>query len=115
RELAWAMDYRLLTSQSGRAWPDGLPMYYWPEELPQYFLKQDLTMHVEVVASQISETLQEFLAEHHYDVVELNFTVQTIRFSNVGNSYNNYGHAGDVGPHSRGSSNVNQEQGAGKT
>src|SRR5262249_10210972 len=110
RELAWAVDYRPLPSVPDRAWPDGMPMYYWPEELPQYFLKQDLTMHIEVVASQLSETLQEFLAEHHYDVGELNFTGQNIRFSNVGNSYNNYGLTGAMGANSRGWANNDNRQ-----
>jgi hypothetical protein len=110
REMAWVVDYRPLTSLPERARQDGLPMYYWPEELPQYFLKQDLTMHIEVVASQLSETLQEFLAEHHYDVGELNFAGPNIRFSNVGTSYNNYGVAAAMGAGAQGWSNTSHRQ-----
>jgi hypothetical protein len=63
-----------------------------------YYLEQDMQMHSKAVATRIAEELQEFLAEHGYDIGEISFR-KPVSFTHIENS----GYIGSVGTKSQGS------------
>jgi hypothetical protein len=62
-----------------------------------YFLDRDMVMHFETVAARILEVLREFLAEHGYDIGELNFS-QNVALTSI----TNHGSIGAVGTGAQG-------------
>lgn len=50
-----------------------------------FFIDQDMVMHTRTVAARVTEVLREFLAEHGYDIGELNFR-QDVSLTSISNS-----------------------------
>jgi hypothetical protein len=66
--------------------------------LGSYYLERDMVMHSETVGTRLTEELREFLAEHGYEIGELNFP-QKVNLTNV---QNNGGYIGSIGRGSTG-------------